>query len=278
MASQVADYEITSVVADDGPLPCLRARRPARLGEGPDQVTIWVLGPLARTAWDVAQARLTSAAVRAPGLPDWLEAGVGEWGQRPVVWTSASTLVVATLAAPPAHLDMPSRLRALAAAARGAHALHEHGQLHAAICPQAIALTAPDQAGLAGTGSAVGGAVLSPPSLADGDQPLAQIGYPPLAYVDPQLLRGEGGRWSDIWALGATAHYALTGAAPFPGTEDLPVVQALAQLLTATGPARPEVPTAVSSVVSGCLAPDPADRPATAEEVARHLEEAAANW
>ena len=50
MASQVADYEITSVVADDGPLPCLRARRPARLGEGPDQVTIWVLGPLARTA------------------------------------------------------------------------------------------------------------------------------------------------------------------------------------------------------------------------------------
>ncbi len=278
MASQVADYEITSVVADDGPLPCLRARRPARLGEGPDQVTIWVLGPLARTAWEVARARLALAAVRAPGLPDWLEAGVGEYGQRSVVWTSATTPVVATLAAPPTDLDMPSRLRALASAARGAHALHEHGQLHAAICPQAIALTAPDQAVLSTAGSAVGGAILSPPSLANGDQPLAQIGYPPLAYVDPQLLRGEGGRWSDIWALGATAHYALTGAAPFPGIEDLPVVQALSQLLTATAPARRDVPAAVSSVVAGCLAPDPADRPATAEEVARHLEEAAANW
>ncbi len=114
MASQVADYEITSVVADDGPLPCLRARRPARLGEGPDQVTIWVLGPLARTAWEVARARLALAAVRAPGLPDWLEAGVGEYGQRSVVWTSATTPVVATLAAPPTDLDMPSRLRALA--------------------------------------------------------------------------------------------------------------------------------------------------------------------
>jgi len=278
LAGQVADYEITSVVADDGPLPCLRARRPARLGEGPDQVTIWVLGPLARTAWDVARARLALAAVRAPGLPDWLEAGVGEYGQRSVVWTSATTPVVATLAAPPTGLDMPSRLRALASAARGAHALHEHGQLHAAICPQAIALTAPDQTVLSTAGSAVGGAILSPPSLADGDQPLAQIGYPPLAYVDPQLLRGEGGRWSDIWALGATAHYALTGAAPFPGIEDLPVVQALSQLLTATAPARRDVPAAVSSVVAGCLAPDPADRPATADEVARHLEEAAANW
>lgn len=278
MASQVADYEIMTVIADDGPLPCLRARRPARLGEGPDQVTIWVLGPLARTAWDVARARLAAAAVRAPGLPEWLEAGVGEYGQRSVVWTSATTPVVATLAVPPSDMDMPSRLRALANAARGAHALHEHGQLHAAICPHAIALTAPEQGVLASAGPSTGGAILSPPSLADGDKPLAQIGYPPLAYMDPQLLRGEGGRWSDIWALGATAHYALTGAAPFPGIEDLPVVQALSQLLTATAPARRDVPAAVSSVVAGCLAPDPADRPATAEEVARHLDEAAANW
>jgi hypothetical protein len=278
----VADYEITSVVADDGILPCLRASRPARLGEGPGQVTVWVLGPLARTAWTVASARLGPvAAVRSPGLPDWLEAGVGEWGRRSVVWASATTPVIGTLASPPPDLDVPSRLRAVASAARGAHALHEHGQLHGAICPQAIALTAPDQAGQAGftsSGRGVGGAVLSPPSLADGNQPVAQIGYPPLAYIDPQLLRGEGGRWSDIWALGATAHQALTGSAPFPGIEDLPVVQALAQLLTAPAPARRELPAAVSSLVAGCLAVDPADRPSTAEEVARHLDEAAANW
>ncbi len=282
MASQVADYEIISVVADDGPLPCLRTRRPVRLGEGRDEVTVWVLGPLARTAWAVARSRLEpAAAVRSPGLPDWLEAGAGEWGQRTVIWASATTLVTGTLASPPAGLDMPSRLRALAGAARGAQALHEHGQLHAAICPHAVALTAPgqpDQSGLIGPGPGTGGAVLSPPSLADGNQPLALIGYPPLAYMDPQLLRGEGGRWSDIWALGATAHYALTGAAPFPGIEDVPVVQALAQLLVAPVPARRELPAAVASVVAGCLALDPADRPATAEEVARHFDQAAANW
>jgi hypothetical protein len=60
--------------------------------------------------------------------------------------------------------------------------------------------------------------------------------------------------------------------------EDLPVVQALAQLLTAPAPARRELPVAVSSLVAACLALDPADRPSTAEEVARRLDEAAANW
>ena len=282
MASQVADYQITGVVTDDGTLPCLKALRPARLGDGPAQATVWVLGPLARTAWTAARARLEPvAAVRSPGLPDWLEAGVGEWAQRSVVWVSAATPVAGTLAAPPADLDMPSRLRAVANAARGAHALHEHGHLHGAICPQAVALTAadqPGQAGLAIAGHGAGDAILAPPSLANGDQPLAQIGYPPLAYMDPQLLRGEGGRWSDVWALGATVHQILTGSPPFPGIEDLPVVQALAQLLMAPVPARRELPAAVSSLVAGCLAVNPADRPSTAEEVARHLDEAAANW
>ncbi len=282
MASQVVDYEITSVVADDGTLPCLGARRPARLGEGPAQTTIWILGPLARTAWTAARARLEPvAAVRSPGLPDWLETGVGEWGQRSVIWASAATPVTGTLAAPPSDLDMPSRLRAVASAARGAHALHEHGQLHGAICPHAVALTAPDQPGqavLTATATGASGAVLAPPSLANGRQPVAQVGYPPLAFMDPQLLRGEGGRWSDIWALGATVHQVLAGSAPFPGIEDLPVVQALAQLLMAPAPTRRDLPAAVSSLVAGCLALDPADRPATAEEVARHLDEAAANW
>jgi serine/threonine protein kinase len=123
-------------------------------------------------------------------------------------------------------------------------------------------------------------AVLAPPSLANGETLLAQVGYPPLAYMDPQLLRGEGGRWSDVWALGATIQRVVIGSAPFPGIEedDLPVVQALAQLLLAPVPARREMPAPIASLVAACLETDPADRPATAEEVARGLEVAAANW
>ena len=284
LTGQVADYEITKIVSDDGVLPCLRARRPPRLGDSDGQATIWVLGPLARTPWTVARARLEPvAAVRSQGLPDWLEAGVGEWGQRSVIWVSAATAVAGTLAAPPPDLDVPSRLRAIASAARGAHALHERGQLHGAICPQAVALAAPDQtvqAGLAIAGPGTGAAVLAPPSLANGGTPVAQVGYPPLAYMDPQLLRGEGGRWSDVWALGATVHQVLTGSTPYPAMEDkdIPVVQALAQLLMAPVPEVRELPATVSSLVAACLAFDPANRPSTAEEVASHLDEAAANW
>jgi hypothetical protein len=274
LVSQVADYEITSSVLEDRTAPCLRARRPQRLGGGDGPVTIWVLGPLARTSWAAAKARLEPAAsVRDEHLPAWLEAGVAEWAQKPVVWVSAASAVSGTLAAPPPGLDVPARLRAIASAARGAHALHEHGQFHGAICPQSVALVAV----AAGPGQAQG-ALLSPPSLANGQAPLAQVGYPPLGYIDPQLLRGEGGRWSDIWALGATVHQAVTGSLPFPGLDDLPVVQALTRLLSVPAPTLAAVPAAVSEVVAECLSVDPAGRPATAGEVAERLDEAASKW
>jgi eukaryotic-like serine/threonine-protein kinase len=277
LASQVADYEITSSVLEDRTAPCLRARRPQRLGGGDAPVTIWVLGPLARTSWAAARARLEPAAsVRDEHLPAWLEAGVAEWAQRPVVWVSAATAVAGTLASPPPGLDMPARLRAIASAARGAHALHEHGQVHEAICPQSVALVATGASGTPDNGPT--SAVLSPPALANGQAPLAQVGYPPLGYVDPQLLRGEGGRWSDIWALGATVHQVVTGSVPFPGLDELPVVQALSTLLSVPAPTLGAVPDAVSEVVAECLSVDPADRPATASEVAERLDEAASKW
>jgi hypothetical protein len=283
LASQLADYEITSSVLEDGTVPCLRARRPARLGGDSAPVTIWILGPLARTPWTVARSRLEPvAAIHGNNLPQWLEAGVAEWAQRPVIWVSATTPVIGTLASPPPGVDVPAQLRAVASAARGAHSLHEQGQLHGAICPQAIALVASDQSdggafgGAAVTGAGPSGAaVLAPPSLAGGDRPVAQVGYPPLAFMDPQLLRGEGGRWSDIWALGATVHQAVTGSAPFQGIEDVPVVQALSRLLMATAPALGQLPGPIADLVASCLAVDPAERPPTARDVADRLDEAA---
>lgn len=295
MASQVADYEITRTVLDDGVVPCLSARRPQRLGGGDAPVTLWVLGPLARTPWAAARASLeTIAAVRSEHLPAWLEAGTGEWAQRPVIWVSASTPVTATLASPPPGMPVSAQLRAIAAAARGAHALHESGVRHGAICPQAIALLPPTQEagdglaaavstgtdlGAASFGAAIfGAAILGPASLANGRNPVAQIGYPPLGYTDPQLLRGEGGRWSDIWSLGATLHRALTGSIPFPGIDDMPVVEALSRLLAGVPSAEKDIPPAVAPLVTSCLSSDPADRPSTAKEVAERLDEAAAQW
>ncbi len=268
MANQVADYQVTGVVLEDGTIPCLRAQRPGRLGDGPSTVTVWVLGPTARVAWAAARARIAAfASVRGPeGVAAWLEAGIGERDQRAVIWVSADVAVTGTLASPSLELDMPGRLRALAAAARGAHMFHEQGQLHAAICPQVIAVCED------------GRSVLGPPTLADGKRLLAQVGYPPVACVDPQLLRGNGGRWSDIWALGATAYQVVSGSPPYQGLDDVPVVQALSRQLQVPGPGLAQLPERVSDVVSRCLALDPAERPRTAVEVAERLEEAASQW
>jgi len=281
---QLRDYEVTGPALDQRVLPSLPARQPARLGGG--DATIWLLGPLARTPWELARARLEAiGAVRSDYLPSWLEAGTAEWAQRQVVWVSAADAIVGTLASPPADMKLTDKLRALAAAARAAHALHEHGLLHGAICPQSVVLL-----GRAGTqaeafgGSVGAGAsaqpprgVLGPASLADGKQPVAHVGYPPLGYLDPQLLRGEGGRWSDIWGLGATLHQLLTGSAPFGQLEAVPVVQGLAQLLAAPPP-RPEATGPLVGLVNACLSLDPLDRPPTARDVAEQLEEGAARW
>ena len=62
---------------------------------------------------------------------------------------------------------------------------------------------------------------------------------------------------------------------PFPGLDELPVVQALSRLLSVPAPALGEMPDAVSEVVAECLSVDPTDRPATANEVAERLDEAA---
>ena len=268
MAGEIADYEITGTLADDNVLPVLQARRPQRLGAPDEPVSIWILGPLSRTPLAAVKARLEPvAAVVSQGLPLWLEAGPGRCGDRPVVWVSAAGALGGTLALSAQQMRLPERLRAIASAARAAHALHEKGVLHAGICPQSLALAGSDGQRRA---------LLGPPSLADGVQTLAHVGYPPIGFMDPQLLRGEGGRWSDIWALGALARYVAVGSGPYPGIEELPVVRALAQLLDVPPAAPAELPTELAGLVDACLARDPAARPATAEEVAATLEEGAA--
>jgi hypothetical protein len=65
---------------------------------------------------------------------------------------------------------------------------------------------------------------------------------------------------------------------PFPGLEELSVVQALSKLLSTPPPVLAKMPDAISEVVAECLSTDPANRPATANEVAERLDEAASKW
>jgi serine/threonine-protein kinase len=89
-------------------------------------------------------------------------------------------------------------------------------------------------------------------------------------YMAPEQASGEpaDGR-SDLYSLGVTAFYALTGTLPFDGLT-LPAV--LAQAVTKPAPKvvtrRDGLPPGLAESVDRCLAKMPADRFATGEELA----------
>ena len=96
-----------------------------------------------------------------------------------------------------------------------------------------------------------------------------------LLYMAPEQIAADpdiDGR-ADIYALGATAYEMLTGVPPFAG---LPARAMLAARMSSLPPAistlRPDVPVELDDLVMSCLATDPANRPATAQDVVDSLE------
>jgi serine/threonine protein kinase len=77
---------------------------------------------------------------------------------------------------------------------------------------------------------------------------------------------------SDLYSLGCTFHYILTGQVPFPA--EAPMEKLLKHHLEAPPPVeslRPEVPRGVVKLVRRLMAKSPADRPQTPAEVAAVL-------
>lgn len=98
-------------------------------------------------------------------------------------------------------------------------------------------------------------------------------GSPP--YMAPEQVRGEAhvldGR-SDIWALGVIAYECLAGFRPFAGDSREELFE---QILTRDPKPlqqlRDDLPSDAVTLIHGCLAKAPADRPASARDVHRVL-------
>ncbi len=109
-------------------------------------------------------------------------------------------------------------------------------------------------------------------AAATGDVNSEQVAGTPDFMSPEQILGAEVDARSDLYALGATAFYALSGQLPFAGANANAV---MARKLSAQAPslasAGTNVPRKLTQLVDWCLATDSADRPASAQQVADQL-------
>jgi serine/threonine-protein kinase len=148
---------------------------------------------------------------------------------------------------------------------------HQHGVIHRDIKPENILLERGGGRALVtdfGIARLTEEAVTTPSG--------GVVGTPRL--VSPEQAAGEplDGR-SDLYSLGVTAFFALTGRYPFEGDS---AGQLLAQHLTVPAPAvatlRPGLPRALATAVDRCLAKIPDERFASGEELAGAIASGAA--
>jgi eukaryotic-like serine/threonine-protein kinase len=260
--NQVADYQLTDLLGEGNHGQFFLAVPPPRLAASTPRVAVKVLfatcteDALRRTGRELR----AFASASSPYLVRLLDAG--QDGDR--FYYAMDYFPLGSLAVPSRPLSRAEVLRAVEHAARAAHALHEVGVVHRGIKPENILLT-DDGAQLSDLGLAQ--------SLTPGQTVTAMGPIGSVEYMDPGLLRGDrGSRASDVWSIGITLHRALTGEGvygPLPANDPLLSVRKV----LATRPALSErLSPAEREVVAACLEPEPERRPATADELARHVE------
>jgi serine/threonine protein kinase len=94
-----------------------------------------------------------------------------------------------------------------------------------------------------------------------------------IEFLEPGIIRGDrASRASDIWALGATLHRALTGKPIYPDLATDDMLASLRRVLNERPTLDPSLPATQSELIAQCLAADPASRPGTALAVANGLD------
>ena len=246
----------------------------------PGQFSVRVL-PL-RSLWKARQAkqlaRTLSAAVTHPAVAPLLEVDSAN-GFHYLVWRAVEgeRLADRVGASGPLHAgDAAAMFGHLASALAACHAC---SAVHGAITPHSVAIGASGLPQLLelGAGAILAQSVADDESLFDsmsaafGSAAVLTFAAPELA-AEPHMPAVA----ADQYALGAIGYFAVTGLPPFPHPT-------LAEQLRAkrAGPppsaavVNPEIPAELAAVFERMMAPDPADRFATLEEVEDRLAELA---
>jgi serine/threonine protein kinase len=259
---RLADYELVGPLGRGGSGVFHLARPPDRLGLEEQFVALKVLDgthPPDRFR-RVADELRYFAAVRSPYLVSLYDAG-REGGR---LWYAMAYYPAGSLAAPAEPLSRADRLRAVAHAARGAHALHEAGVVHRDIKPANIMLT-DDGARLADLELAH---FLNPGMTITATAPMGDI-----EFTDPAIIRGERAtRATDVWSLGVTLHSVLAGRSVYGDLPDGDMLGAVRRVLSGQPTVSDQLAPPEAEVVQACLAAEPARRPPMAVALAEMIE------
>jgi serine/threonine protein kinase len=260
---QIADYKFRRWLGEGNHGNFYLAETPPRLQLDIDLVVVKVLdGATSNDGFRRATRELrVFASIESPYLVTLFDAGQDGTS----FFYAMEYFPMGSLAAPSGSLDRPQVLRALTHAARAAHALHEAGVAHRDIKPDNIDLYERG-AKLSDLGMAQ---LLTPGLTVTGMGPIDSV-----EFIDPILIRGgRASRATDIWSLGTVIHRAVTGHGVYGDLPSDDPLLALRRVLGATPVLDPSLSASEAALVSACLAPDPGDRPPTAEDVAKRLEE-----
>lgn len=213
----IADYVFVRPLGEGNHGWFYLAQRPPRLPVEDELVVVKVLaGDASTERFQRAVRELRAfAAVQSPHLVQLYDAGQ-DGG---TVYYAMRYHPLGSLGEPAVDLTRAQRLRAVYDAALAAHALHEAGIVHRDIRPANVLLEEE-------------GARLSDLGLAQYLHPgltVSALGsLRSLEYVDPAVLRGSRvSRVSDVWSLGVTLHFALTGRGIYPDLPDADPLLAL---------------------------------------------------
>jgi tetratricopeptide (TPR) repeat protein len=164
-------------------------------------------------------------------------------------------------------LDPLEAARLFEPLARGLAHVHELGVIHRDLKPANVLLDARGVPKLSDFGLArrtdLGASKLTATGMIVGT---------PMFMAPEQASTGRADRRSDIYGLGATLYQAVTGQAPFRGADVVSLLRAvLEDELVPPSRLRPGLPEPLDRICLRCLARDPADRFASATELADAL-------
>jgi len=260
----IADYQVLRVLGEGNNGRFYLARPPARLGLAEELVAVKVFtGSHSEQAYERGVRELRAfAQVASPYLVRVYDAVLED-----SFLYAMEYFPLGSLAAPARPLARAEVLRAVGHAARALHALHEAGLTHGDVKPANVMVTE-DGGKLSDLGLA---RFLAPGVTLTGMASAASV-----EYLDPALLRGERpSRATEVFALGATLHRALTGMGFYGELPDHEPLLAIRRVMSADPRLAEGLDEEEAALVRACVAPL-GERPATALEVAERLEVLAA--